>query len=337
MSETILITGAAGFIGSNFVKTLFDQRESFKDWNFIFLDSLTYSGHYLNIEPFVEGADNFSFEKADIRDREKIESLFNQHQFSGVMNFAAESHVDRSIEDPNIFLETNVMGVMNLLNASLPLHKKNKDFRFLQVGTDEVYGSLQPGDEAFRENHHLKPNSPYSASKASADLMARSYFKTFGLPILITRCSNNYGPFQFPEKLIPLMIYNARQDKKLPVYGDGQNIRDWIYVEDHNRGILEVFQKGKPGEVYNLGGNSEVKNLDLVKLILDQLEKPHDLIEFVTDRPGHDFRYAMNYSKAQKELEWEPQVSFEEGIRKTILWYLENPHWVEDVLAKESN
>ena len=332
--KKLLVTGGAGFIGSNFLYFLNDTLD-FSQYEVHVLDALTYSGHYETIASLIDSK-KFHFFEIDIRNNSALNELFEEHQYDGVLHFAAESHVDRSIVDPGIFLETNVNGTLNLLHASLALWKKNSEFRYLQVGTDEVYGHLTETEPAFTEQTHIAPNSPYSASKASADLLVRAYHQTYGLNTVITRCSNNYGRFQFPEKLIPLMIHNIVNDKKLPVYGDGSNIRDWIHVDDHNRGVWAVFEKGRSGEVYNLGGDAEMKNLDLVKLLLDSLEKPHSLIEFVTDRLGHDFRYAMNFSKAKEELGWEPKISFEEGIQDTIKWYLENKSWVESVLAKSS-
>ncbi len=321
-SKNIILTGCAGFIGSNFVNTI---AKANPEINFSIIDALTYAGRFENIEQTVKEHEHLDFYKVDIRDSEKIETTFQKIQPDGVIHFAAESHVDRSIENPNIFVETNILGTLNLLNASLKIFEKSKpEFRFVHVSTDEVYGSLSETDPAFTEKTPLAPNSPYSASKTGSDLMARAYFETYKFPVMTTRCSNNYGPLQFPEKLIPLMISNALKDKNLPVYGDGKNIRDWIFVDDHNRGIWEVFLKGKAGEVYNFGGDSEKRNLDVVKTILKILDKPESLIEFVEDRKGHDWRYAIDFSKAEKELGWKPSVTFEEGIQKTVDWYLEN-------------
>lgn len=324
--KKILLTGCAGFIGSNFVKTIATKE---KDYQFVILDALTYAGHYPTIQGDVEGNDHLSFVEMDIRDKDKIQALFDKEKFDGVIHFAAESHVDNSIKNPNIFVETNVLGTLNLLNSSMSLGKD--DFKFVHVSTDEVYGTLSEDDPAFTEQNPIEPNSPYSASKASSDLLVRSYFETYKLHTVTTRCSNNYGPFQFPEKLIPVMISNALEDKSLPVYGDGRNIRDWIYVDDHNRGVWACFLKGKAGEAYNFGGNAEKRNLEVVKTLLSVLKKPESLITFVEDRKGHDWRYAMNYSKATKELGWEPQVTFEEGLSNTVNWYIENTAWCKEV------
>lgn len=334
--KKILLTGCAGFIGSNFVHKICTSPSCLEEYQFVILDALTYAGHYPSIQPVIEKGKNLSFVKMDITDTQALRELFLAHRFAGVIHFAAESHVDRSIDAPNVFIETNVLGTLNLLNCSLELFRSNPEFKYLQVSTDEVYGSLKLGDPAFVETTNLSPNSPYSASKASADMLVRSYYKTFKLPVVITRCSNNYGPFQYPEKLIPLMIYNAVKGISLPVYGTGSNIRDWIFVDDHNHGVWEVFQKGRVGEVYNLGGDSEMVNLDIVKMVLEKLGKSEGLIQFVTDRPGHDFRYAMNFSKAKKELGWSPQVSFEEGLEKTLNWYQSNWDWVETVKLKSA-
>ena len=334
--KKILLTGCAGFIGSNFVNKICTMTDSLEEYQFVILDALTYAGHYPNIQKVIEKHKNLSFVKMDIRDAHALSQVFSAHHFSGVINFAAESHVDRSINSPNIFIETNVLGTLNLLNCSLELFKTNPEFKYLQVSTDEVYGSLKLTDPAFVETTNLSPNSPYSASKASADMLVRSYYKTFKLPVVITRCSNNYGPFQYPEKLIPLMIYNAVKDIPLPVYGVGSNIRDWIFVDDHNEGVWQVFKKGRIGEMYNLGGNAEMVNLDIVKLVLKKLGKSENLIKFVTDRLGHDFRYAMNFSKARQELGWSPKVNFEQGLERTLSWYQANWDWVETVKLKST-
>ncbi len=319
MKQTVLLTGCAGFIGSNFIKTI-TCRDSIKaQYDFVILDALTYAGRLENIQAHLDAHKHLTFVKGDIRDTKLVHELFQKYNFSGVLNFAAESHVDRSIENPNIFVETNVLGTLNLLKESLNLFEKNPAFKYLQVSTDEVYGTLQMEDPAFTEDTPISPNSPYSASKASADLMCRAFFETYKMPVVITRCSNNYGPYQVEEKFIPLMIKRALANEKLPIYGTGMNIRDWIYVDDHNEGVWLAFTKGKAGEVYNLGGNSERQNLDVAKMILKHLGKPESLLSFVTDRKGHDFRYAINYSKAQKELGWNPTVRFEEeGLDKTI-------------------
>ncbi|AEF95431.1 dTDP-glucose 4,6-dehydratase [Desulfotomaculum nigrificans CO-1-SRB] len=323
--KKILVTGGAGFIGSNFIKYMLDKYPEYKIIN---LDLLTYAGNLENLAE-VENLPNYTFVKGDICDG----SLVNQLVSEGVnyiINFAAESHVDRSIEDPGIFIRTNVMGTQILLDAAL----KNKIYKFVQISTDEVYGSL--GETGyFTEETPLAPNSPYSASKAGADMLVRAYYETFKLPVNITRCSNNYGPYQFPEKLIPLIIANAQEDKEIPVYGDGLNVRDWLHVIDHCCAIDAVLHRGKPGEVYNIGGNNERKNIEIVKTILEILNKPESLIKFVTDRPGHDRRYAIDATKIKKELEWEPSYPFEKGIKETIRWYLENKEWLDKVRQGE--
>ena len=303
----ILVTGGAGFIGSNFVRYMVNK---YSEYEIINLDALTYCGNLENLKD-IEDKDNYSFVKGDIRDKTLVDDLVKQCDY--VINFAAESHVDRSIEDSEIFIKSNVLGTQVLLNAA-------KEFgveKYIQISTDEVYGTL--GEEGyFTETSHLKPNSPYSASKAGGDLITRAFGETFGLPINITRCSNNYGPYQFPEKLIPLMISNALEDKKLPVYGDGKNIRDWLHVHDHCQAIDLVMHEGKSGEVYNIGGNNEKQNIEIVKLILDALDKDESLIEFVTDRLGHDRRYAIDSTKIQNDLGWSPTYTFEAGIEETI-------------------
>ncbi len=319
--KNILITGAAGFIGTNYVKKIAVKE---KDYHFVLLDALTYAGHYENIKVDVESNSHLEFVHGNIVDEKLMDELFKKYQFSGVINYAAESHVDRSITNPQVFVQTNVNGTLNLLHHSLKAFENNPNFRYLQVSTDEVYGSLTEEDPAFTENHPLAANSPYSASKAAADLLVRSYYETYQLPTLITRCSNNYGPYQMPEKLIPLMITKARADQKLPVYGNGKNIRDWIYVDDHNRGVWQTFLQGRIGEIYNFGGQAEKRNLEIVELILAQLNKPKELIEFVTDRKGHDWRYAMNIEKVHQEFNWKPQVSFDQGMQLTLDWYLQN-------------
>jgi dTDP-glucose 4,6-dehydratase len=340
MKKKILVTGAAGFIGSNFVKKICLDEKVRSNYNFLILDALTYAGHYPNIQKEIENNDNLSFIKGDIRDQDFLGQLFAKEKFDGVMNFAAESHVDRSIENPNIFFETNALGSLNLLNLSLKLWKDSKNpdsFRFLQVSTDEVYGTLTEKDPAFTEENQIQPNSPYSASKASGDLMVRAFYETYKMPVIITRCSNNYGPFQFPEKLIPVMIDKAVKNQPLPVYGNGQNIRDWIHVDDHCRGVWAAFTLGKKGEVYNFGGDGELRNLELVKRILDILGKPQSLISYVQDRLGHDFRYAINSSKAKRDLNWRPLVDLDQGIKDTVQWYLNNSRWIEEVrLSKKS-
>lgn len=330
--KTVLVTGGAGFIGSNFIHYLLKNENEYRIIN---LDALTYAGNLNNL-PEIEKQypDNYRFIKGDIRDSEMINNLIENEKPSLIINFAAESHVDRSIVNPNIFIETNVLGTANLLNAAKK-HMNFDNFRFIQVSTDEVYGTL-PEDKPeikFTEKTPIDPHSPYSASKASADMIAKSYFDTFGFPVLITRCSNNYGPYQFPEKLIPLMINNAKNDKELPVYGDGKNIRDWLYVEDHCDAIWNVAMKGKKGEVYNIGGNNEIQNIEIVKMLLDTLDKPHSLIKYVTDRLGHDRRYAIDATKIKNEIGWEPKYTFEEKLPDTINWYLDNSEWVENVVS----
>ncbi|MBC8044183.1 MAG: dTDP-glucose 4,6-dehydratase [Rhizobacter sp.] len=315
---TILITGGAGFIGSNFVRYMLALYPAYKILN---LDKLTYAGNLESLAD-IDSNPNYSFLKGDIADRTFIESVFASNAIDSVVNFAAESHVDRSILGARVFVETNVLGTQTLLDAA----KATGVEKFVQVSTDEVYGSLG-ATGYFTEATPLAPNSPYSASKAGADLLVRSYFETFGFPAVITRCSNNYGPYHFPEKLIPLMIANALEDKPLPVYGDGLNVRDWLYVEDHCRAIDKVLHHGKAGEVYNIGGRNEQKNIDIVRLILRELGKPESLITFVKDRPGHDRRYAIDASKIQHDLNWQPTETFETGIAKTIAWYVNNRPW----------
>lgn len=327
MSKKIILTGCAGFIGSNFVSRI-AHREV--DCQFLILDALTYAGRFETIEALVD-QNRIQFQKLDIRDGQAVKKTFEDFGPDGVIHFAAESHVDRSITNPNIFIETNVLGTMNLLNASLAEHQDNIDFRFVHVSTDEVYGTLHEGDPAFTEKTPLSPNSPYSASKASSDLLALAYAETYKLPVMVTRCSNNYGPYQFPEKLIPLMIDRAKNDLPLPVYGNGQNIRDWIFVDDHNEGIWATFKRGRAGEVYNFGGQAERRNLEVVKAILASLGQPEELISFVEDRKGHDWRYAIDFTKAERELGWRPTVTFEEGLKQTIRWYNENQAWVDMV------
>jgi len=332
--KKILVTGAAGFIGSNFIKKIAISDEVKLSFDFVIADTLTYAGHFYTIENEIKNNDNISFIKIDIRDKNKINQLFTDYQFSSVLHYAAESHVDRSIKNACEFIDTNVTGTLNLLNSSLAHCAKSKDFKFVHVSTDEVYGSLKKGDPPFTENNHLLPNSPYSASKASSDLLVRSFYKTHGLWTVTTRCSNNYGPYQLPEKLIPLMIVTAMENKTLPVYGKGENIRDWIYVDDHNQGVWKAFLNGKAGEIYNFGGNSECSNIDVVKKILKILNKNDDLINYVEDRPGHDYRYAMDFSKAQNELNFSPTMSFEEGLERTVNWYKNNMNWVNKTFKK---
>ncbi len=318
----ILVTGGYGFIGSNFIRYFLSH---YPGHQLINLDKLTYAGNPHNLEDIHEG-ENYRFVRGDISDPTVLAPLFEEG-IDGIIHFAAESHVDRSIEDAAVFVQTNVMGTYQLLEFA----RRYKVTRFLHISTDEVYGEL--GREgAFTEEMPLRPNSPYAASKAASDLMVKAYFRTHRLPVIVTRCSNNYGPYQFPEKLIPLMITNAVRDLPLPVYGDGRNVRDWIYVLDHCRALAKIFFEGKEGEVYNIGGNGERTNLEVVRRILAYLKKPESLITFVKDRPGHDFRYAMDFSKLRDSLGWEPEVSFEEGIEKTVDWYLTHRDWWEAIL-----
>jgi dTDP-glucose 4,6-dehydratase len=314
----VIVTGGCGFIGSNFVMHLLRSYEDVRITN---LDLLTYAGNLANLEEAEAYPDRYRFVRGDIADRELVDSLLADKP-DVVVNFAAESHVDRSILDSSSFVRTNILGVQVLLDAC----RAHDIDRFVQISTDEVYGSLGPMG-AFTEEHALAPNSPYSASKAAADLLVRAYHKTHGLNVVTTRCSNNYGPYQFPEKLIPLMITNAMEEKELPVYGDGLHVRDWIYVTDHCRAIDLIMREGKPGEVYNIGGGTELPNIDIVKLILKILGKPDNLIRFVEDRPGHDRRYAMDTTKLRRELGWKPLVAFEEGMALTVRWYQENEAW----------
>lgn len=320
----ILVTGGAGFIGSNFVRYMLDK---YPDYKIVNLDALTYCGNLENLED-IENNLKYSFVKGNICDEKIVDEVVSGVDY--IVNFAAESHVDRSIEDPQIFIKSNIIGTQVLLDAA----KKYQIKKFLQVSTDEVYGSLGP-EGYFTEKTPLQANSPYSASKAGADLMVRAYGETFGLPINITRCSNNYGPYQFPEKLIPLMISNALEDKELPIYGDGKNIRDWLHVYDHCSAIDLVLHKGKLGEVYNIGGHNEKQNIEIVKLILKELNKPESLIKFVKDRLGHDRRYAIDSTKISLELGWKPKYTFETGIVETIRWYLDNQDWMEKVKSGE--
>ncbi len=321
--KNILVTGGCGFIGTNFVRLLLRER----DYNVINLDALTYAGNLENLKE-VEDNPRYRFVRGRIEDAELVSTLMKE--VDAVVNFAAESHVDRSIKSARPFIVTNVLGTQVLLDC---FRKAGCKGPFLHISTDEVYGSLSEDDPPFTESNHLLPNSPYSASKASADLLCRAAWKTFGLPVVITRCSNNYGPFQFPEKLIPLMIINCLEGRSLPIYGDGKNIRDWIYVEDHCRGVLAALEKGTSGSIYNLGGNCELTNLEVVETILRLLDRPRDLIEFVKDRPGHDRRYAMDITYAQKELSWKPEIDFETGMERTVRWYLNNRKWWERILS----
>ena len=341
-SDAILVTGGAGFIGSNFILQWLPSESS----NVINLDKLTYAGNPANLAS-VAGDPGYKFVQGDICDRGLVADLLLTHRPRSVVHFAAESHVDRSIHGPDDFVRTNVNGTFSLLEearaywSALSADEKSA-FRFVHVSTDEVYGSLGPDDPAFSENTRYAPNSPYSASKAASDHLVRAYHHTYGLPVLTTNCSNNYGPFQFPEKLIPLVILHALNGKTIPVYGDGMNVRDWLYVADHCEAIRAVLKRGRPGETYNIGGSNEIKNLDVVNTIcsvLDELRPndpvvPHNkLITFVKDRPGHDRRYAMDASKIQSELGWRPKETFETGMRKTIQWYLDNDVWIQSVTS----
>lgn len=322
--KNILLTGGAGFIGSNFINYILNEHS---DYNIINLDKLTYAGNLENLI-LSEGKKNYQFVRGDITNAELVNSLFQKYDINYVINFAAESHVDRSILGSEVFFRSNVLGTNVLLEAA----RKFNIEKFVQISTDEVYGSLG-AEGLFTEDTPLHPNSPYSASKASADIMAMAFYHTYDVPVVITRCSNNYGPFQFPEKLVPLMIINSLNGKKLPIYGDGMNIRDWIYVIDHNKAIELVFEKGKIGEVYNIGANTEIPNIEIVKLILNKLGKSEEMIEFVKDRPGHDRRYAIDSSKIKNELGWEPHYSFEEAISKTIGWYIDNKNWWSRIIS----
>ena len=321
----VLVTGGAGFIATNFMYYMVNK---YPEYDFVNLDALTYAGNYNNIKD-LEGKPNYKFVKGDITDREFIDKLFEEEKFDWVVNFAAESHVDNSIKNPGIFLTTNILGTQVLMDASRKYGVK----RYHQVSTDEVYGDLplDRPDLLFTEETPIHTSSPYSSSKAGADLLVGAYYRTYGLPITISRCSNNYGPYQFPEKLIPVVISKALNDEPIPVYGKGENVRDWIHVIDHNIGVDLILHKGRVGEVYNLGGHSERTNLDVVKTILKQLGKPESLITYVTDRPGHDLRYAIDSTKAEKELGWDRTYTFEKGIEETVNWYLNNQEWIEEI------
>ena len=323
----VLVTGGAGFIGSNFI---FYMLKTYPSYRIICVDKLTYAGNLSTLTSVMTNP-NFRFVKADICDRKAINQLFEEEKPDMIVNFAAESHVDRSINNPGIFLETNILGTDVLMDACLKYGIK----RYHQVSTDEVYGDLplDRPDLLFTETTPLHPSSPYSSSKAAADLLVLSYFRTSGLPVTISRCSNNYGPYQYPEKLIPLMIVNALNNQQLPVYGNGQNVRDWLYVEDHCRAIDLVIHKGREGEVYNIGGHNEMANINIVKLICKELGKSEDLITYVADRKGHDLRYAIDPTKIYTELGWLPETKFANGIKKTIQWYLDNHQWREDIIS----
>lgn len=334
----LLVTGGAGFIGSNFIHFLFANHPEIKIVN---VDLLTYAGNLENLKDIPEG-ENYHFVHADIRDRARMEALFSTYDITHVVNFAAESHVDRSIVDPEVFLTTNIVGASVLLDTAKKFWKLRPDdkydrsyrpgVKFLQVSTDEVYGALGKTG-FFSETTPLSPNSPYSASKASADMVVRAYHETYGLPVSVTRCSNNYGPYQFPEKLIPLMIANCLAQKPLPVYGDGMQVRDWLHVSDHCSAIFTVLEQGRNGEVYNIGGNNEKANIEIVRLIIKTLGKSEDLIAYVKDRPGHDRRYAIDNTKITTELNWSPRYTFEQGMKETIEWYLDHQSWTERILS----
>ncbi len=326
---TILVTGGAGFIGSNFV---YYMLKNHPDYRILCVDCLTYAGNLSTLEEALKNP-NFKFFKVNICDREAIYQIFEEEKPNAVVNFAAESHVDRSIETPEVFLQTNILGTQVLMDAC----RKYGNIRYHQVSTDEVYGDLplDRPDLFFTEQTPIHTSSPYSASKASADLLVGAYHRTFGLPVTISRCSNNYGPYHFPEKLIPLMIANALNDKPLPVYGKGENVRDWLYVEDHCRAIDLILHKGRIGEVYNVGGHNEMRNIDIVRLICQKLGKSESLITYVTDRKGHDMRYAIDPTKIHSELGWLPETKFADGINKTIAWYLENRDWWETIISGE--
>ena len=326
---TIIVTGGAGFIGSNFI---FHMLEAYPDYRIVCLDKLTYAGNLSTLK-FVMDKPNFRFVKLNICDREGIYRLFEEEKPDIVVNFAAESHVDRSIDNPSIFLQTNIIGTGVMMDACL----KYGIQRYHQVSTDEVYGDLplDRPDLFFTEDTPIHTSSPYSSSKAGADLLVMAYYRTYGLPCTISRCSNNYGPFHFPEKLIPLMIVNALADKPLPVYGEGINVRDWLYVEDHCKAIDLIIRNGRIGEIYNIGGHNEMRNIDIVKIICKELGKPESLITYVTDRKGHDMRYAIDPTKIKNELGWLPETQFKNGIKKTIAWYLENREWWEEIISGE--
>jgi dTDP-glucose 4,6-dehydratase len=324
----VLATGGAGFIGSNFIRHL--MKEGGAEISVVNVDKLTYAGNLESLQDLSEDR-RYTFIRADIADAEAMDEVFSKYRPEVVVHLAAESHVDRSIEDAAPFIRTNIQGTQVLLERALTYGLK----WFIHVSTDEVYGSLEEGDPSFTETHPLDPSSPYSASKASSDLLVQAFKRTHGLNVVITRCSNNYGPYQFPEKLIPLMIRNAMTDQPLPVYGDGRNIRDWLFVEDHCRALLRIIEKGRSGEVYNIGGLSEMRNIDVIKAILKILGKPDSLIRFVKDRPGHDWRYSMDISYIRKRIRWEPKVDLMQGLERTIHWYSENESWVRNVVSGE--
>lgn len=319
----LLVTGGAGFIGSNFI--LYMMREH-PDYEIVNLDALTYAGNLRNLES-VQDNPNYKFVKGDICDRDLVFDLVKD--VDAIVHFAAESHVDRSIMDPSAFVKTNILGTQVLLDAA----REHGNKRFHHVSTDEVFGALKPDDPAFNEETPYDPRSPYSAAKASSDHLVRAYYHTYGLPITISNCSNNYGPYQFPEKIIPLFIANLREGKTVPVYGDGMQVRDWIHVDDHNRGVDMILEKGKIGETYCLGGDAEMPNLDITKKLIELMGRDETAIEFVKDRAGHDRRYAIDFSKAKNELGWEPQISFEDGIKMTVDWYNDNQEWTKEILS----
>ena len=329
MSKTIIVTGGAGFIGSNFV---FHMLDKYPEYRIVCLDKLTYAGNLSTLEPVMKNP-NFRFVKADICDRDAVYRLFEEEKPDIIVNFAAESHVDRSIENPDIFLKTNIMGTAVLMDAC----RKYGIERYHQVSTDEVYGDLplDRPDLFFTEETPIHTSSPYSSSKAAADLLVLAYHRTYGMPVTVSRCSNNYGPYHFPEKLIPLIISRALADEELPVYGTGENVRDWLHVSDHCEAIDLIIHKGRVGEVYNIGGHNERTNLEVVKTILKALNKPESLIKFVTDRPGHDRRYAIDPTKIETELGWKPKYNFDTGIQQTIQWYLDNQEWWKNILSGE--
>ena len=327
--NNILVTGGAGFIGSNFVYYMLKKHP---DYRIVCIDALTYAGNLSTLEE-AQKNENFRFVKADITDRKAVEALFNEENFTAVVNFAAESHVDRSIEEPEVFLKTNILGTQVLMDCA----RKFGNIRYHQVSTDEVYGDLplDRPDLFFTEETPIHTSSPYSSSKAGADLLVQAYYRTYGLPVTISRCSNNYGPYHFPEKLIPLMIINALKGKNLPVYGDGLNVRDWLYVEDHCKAIDMILENGRIGEVYNIGGHNERANIDVVKTVLRILGKDESLITYVKDRPGHDMRYAIDPTKIKNELGWYPETTFDEGIKRTVEWYLQNEDWWQNIVSGE--
>ncbi len=327
--NNILVTGGAGFIGSNFIYYMLKKHP---DYRIVSIDALTYAGNLSTLEE-AEKNPNFRFYKGDITDRKAVESLFKEESFTAVVNFAAESHVDRSIEEPEVFLKTNILGTQVLMDCC----RKFGNIRYHQVSTDEVYGDLplDRPDLFFTEETPIHTSSPYSSSKAGADLLVMAYYRTYGLPVTISRCSNNYGPYHFPEKLIPLMIINALGEKSLPVYGEGLNVRDWLYVEDHCKAIDMILENGRIGEVYNIGGHNERTNIAVVKTILSILGRDESLIKYVKDRPGHDMRYAIDPTKIKNELGWYPETSFDEGIKKTVEWYLQNKPWWENIISGE--